>query len=185
MPDITFSERLILFKGRRELHILHGGGHSPATSMVYLPEDNLVFAGDVVFCGVHPSMAQAETKPWLSTLNQLRKMSVDLIVPGHGMTCAREATHVLSDYVRDMRAAVRRNFQAGRSKSETSSLLIPEFLDAFPYEEGQRERVRQLVKGGSDRIYDEYRAAAKADAARTRSTSRKSRAKSRAARDKP
>jgi hypothetical protein len=147
--------------------------------MVYLPEESLIFTGDVVSCGVHPSMTQAETKAWLSTLNQLRKMSVDKIVPGRGMTCAKEATHPLSEYIRDMRAAVRRSFQAGRSKSETSSAVVPEFLDAFPYDEGQRERTRLLVKGGSDRIYDEYRAVAKADAARTRKASKKSRPKGR------
>ena len=37
MPDITFSEQLLLHKGDQEIHVLYGGGHSCATSMVYLP----------------------------------------------------------------------------------------------------------------------------------------------------
>jgi len=162
MPEVTFSERLILYKGMRELHVMHGGGHSPATCMVYLPEDGVIFTGDVVFNGLHPSVAQAETKDWLSALTQLRKMQADTIVPGHGDVCDKEATHPLSEYIRDLRAAVRRNFQLGRSKSETSAAVIPEFIDAFPYKQSDREKIRQLVKGGSDRIYDEYRAEAKA-----------------------
>lgn len=169
MPDVTFSERLILYKGEREIHVLYGGGHSAATCMVYLPTESLLFAGDVVFCGVHPSMSLAETKQWLSTLTALRKMSVDVIVPGHGDICAREATHALSDYIRDMRAMVRRGFQAGRSKSETSSAVIPEMMGAFSYTEKNRDRVRMRIKAGSDRIYDEYRAEAKADAAKNSS----------------
>jgi cyclase len=168
LPDITFSERLILYKGRREIHVLHAGGHSAATAMIYLPEDSLIFGGDVVFCGAHPTMNLAETKNWLSALTALRKMPIDTIVPGHGSLCEREATHRLSDYIREVRAAVRRSFQAGRSKSETSSVVIPEFMDAFSYREADRDQVRLRIKGGSDRIYDEYRAEAKASAARAK-----------------
>jgi cyclase len=174
MPDITFSERLILHKGDREIHVLYGGGHSPAASMVYLPEESLVFAGDVVFYGTHPTMTQAETREWLSALTSLRKMSVDTIVPGHGDLCTRDATHALSDYIRDMRAMVRRSYQAGRSKSETSSSVIPEMMGAFPYDESERDQVRTHVKGGSDRIYDEYRAEEKATFAKGKGASRRS-----------
>ncbi len=165
-PDITFSERLILYKGQREIHVLYGGGHSAASSMVYLPEQSLIFTGDVVSCGTHPTMGQAETKQWLSTLTALRKMTVDTLIPGRGELCDRDATHVLSDYIRDMRAVVRRSFQAGRSKSETSSAVVPEFLGAFHYEEVEREQVRARIKAGSDRIYDEYRAEVKASSSR-------------------
>jgi cyclase len=161
MPDITFSERLIVHKGGRELHVLHGGGHSPATSMVYLPQESLLFSGDVLFSGVHPVMSHAVTQQWLSTLTWLRKMSVDHIVPGHGPICDRSASYPLSEYIREMRAAVRHHFRTGRNKSETSSALISQFMDAFPYEDQDRDVVRARVKGGCDRIYDEYRAAAR------------------------
>jgi glyoxylase-like metal-dependent hydrolase (beta-lactamase superfamily II) len=139
--------------------------------MVYVPQENLIFTGDVVFCGVHPTMMQAETKQWLSALTALRKMAVDVIIPGHGNTCTKEATHALSDYIRDMRAMVRRSFQAGRSKSETSSVVIPELMDAFRYPESERDQIRMRVKGGSDRIYDEYRAEIKASVARAKGPS--------------
>lgn len=161
MPDITFSERLILAKGEQELHIIHCGGHSPATCMVHLPEHRLVFTGDLVYNNMHPLMTHAMTKEWLLALNQLRKMMVDLVVPGHGTVCDKEATYPLSDYIRDIRAKVRRHFQAERSKSETAATLITEFMDAFPYKESERERVRRYIKSGSDRIYDEYRVAVK------------------------
>jgi hypothetical protein len=106
-------------------------------------------------------MEFAETKAWLSALNRLRRMPVDVIVPGHGLVCDREATHPLSGYIRDMRARVRHGYRGRRTKSETSKAVIPEFLDAFPSPDGDREYVYQCVKGGSDRIYDEYRAADK------------------------
>ena len=179
MPDITFKERLILYKGDTEIHVMHGGGHSAATSLVYLPQERIIFSGDLVFSRQHPSMAQAETKQWLSALNQLRKIPAETIVPGHGEMCSTEDTHSLSDYIRDMRATVRKSFQAGRSKSETSSALIPEFFDAFPSTEAERDQVRARIKGGSDRIYDEYRALAKANVARTKGSTKRTRTRTR------
>ena len=161
MPDITFTEHMILKKGTREVHILHGGGHSPATCMVHLPEDRLIFTGDVVVNNVHPSMELVESEAWLSALTRLHKMEVDIIVPGHGAVCDKSVTQPLSAYIREMRAQVRRGFGAGRSKSEASKEVIPKFLDAFPYDEGEWERIYARVKGGCDRIYDEYRTATK------------------------
>jgi hypothetical protein len=111
-------------------------------------------------------MELAQTKAWLTALNRLRKMAVDAVVPGHGSICDREGTHALSNYIRRMRALVRRAFQAGRSKSDTSKVVVPRFLDAFPHDEEESERTRARVKGGSDRIYDEYRIAAKVRAGR-------------------
>ena len=179
MPDITFKERLILYKGNHEIHVLHAGGHSTATCLVYLPEQSVIFSGDLVFSSQHPSMTYAETKQWLSALNQLRKMPADTIIPGHGEICGKEDTQPLSNYIRDMRATVRKNFQAGRSKSETSSAVIPEFFKAFPYDEQERDRVRARIKGGSDRIYDEYRALAKANVSRNKGATKRNRSKAR------
>jgi cyclase len=172
MPDITFSDHMILNKGMREVHILHGGGHSPATCMVHLPECRLIFTGDVVFNNVYPSMELAETQAWLSALTRLRKREVDIIVPGHGSVCDGQATRALSGYIRKMRAQVRRGFGLGHSKRDTSNTLLPEFMNAFPYHHNELENVRRRIKGGSDRIYDEYRTAAKK---RTSSKQRKGR----------
>lgn len=177
MPEVTFSERLILYKGAREVHALYAGGHSPGSCMVYVPEESVLFTGDVVFNKVHPSMTQAETKQWLAALTALRKMTVETIVPGHGPVCGKEATQPLSEYIRDLRAMIRRSYQAGRSKSETSSAVISEFLSAFPYDESERDRVRLQVKGGSDRIYDEYRTEAKASLSVSKNASKRSAAK--------
>jgi glyoxylase-like metal-dependent hydrolase (beta-lactamase superfamily II) len=166
MPDITFSEQLLLHKGKRAIHVLHGGGHSCATCMVYLPQHQLVFSGDLVFCNQHPSMTYAETEEWVTALDRLSKMPIKTIVPGHGPVCSPNAAQPLAAYLQRMRQRVQESFDNGKSKSETSAAMIAEFLDAFPYTDQERDERRQRIKGGSDRIFDEYRALAKANAAR-------------------
>jgi cyclase len=161
MPDITFTERLTLTKGSREIYIVHAGGHSPATCMVQIPTEDIMFTGDVVYNDIHPDMRLAESKAWLSALTRLRKVEVTTLVPGHGAVCDRDATYSLSEYIRQIRAEVRRGFRSGRSKSETARPIIAEFLDAFPYPQDQVEELRDRIKASSDRVYDEYRAIAR------------------------
>jgi cyclase len=166
MPDITFSQQLLLHKGEHEIHVLHGGGHSCATSMVYLPQHKLIFSGDLVFCSQHPTMNYAETRQWVATLDRIHRMPIEIIVPGHGPVCTRQAARPLANYIRNMRRRVRESFESGKSKSETSTVIIAEFLDLFPYTDRERDERRLRIKGGSDRIYDEYRARSKANANR-------------------
>jgi glyoxylase-like metal-dependent hydrolase (beta-lactamase superfamily II) len=184
MPDITFSQQLLLHRGGHEIHVLHGGGHSCATTMVYLPQHKLVFSGDLVFCSQHPTMNYAETQQWVTTLDRLHKMPVETIVPGHGPVCTRLAARPLADYIRSMRKRVQESFENGKSKSETSAAIITEFLDAFPYTDQQRDERRLRIKGGSDRIYDEFRALAKANANREARLGKGSGARSKSRRTK-
>ena len=47
-------------------------------------------------------------------------------------------------------------------QSETSKAVIPELMGAFPYQENQIPGIQKRIKEASYRVYDEYRAAAKA-----------------------
>lgn len=158
MPDLTFTEQLVLKRGCKEIHVLHAGGHSPGTSMVHLPDQRLVFTGDLVFNGRHPTMQYAQSKAWLTALNRLRKMSVDTIVPGHGRVAGKEATYPLSEYIREVRSIVRRCYRAGRSKSDTGKLVAPQLMDAFPYDRQASDRLSRQIRESCNRVYDEYRA---------------------------
>ncbi|MBI5116861.1 MBL fold metallo-hydrolase [Candidatus Poribacteria bacterium] len=46
-PFLTFSQTLALNLGSRRVEIMHVGGHTPATSVVYLPDDAILLTGDV------------------------------------------------------------------------------------------------------------------------------------------
>lgn len=166
MPDLTFTDHLVLARGDKEIHVLHAGGHSPGTSMVHIPDERLIFTGDLVFIDRHPTMQYAQSKAWLTALNRLRKMSVDTIIPGHGQVAGKEATYPLSEYIREIRSIVRQSYRAGRSKSDTSKLVVPQLMEAFPYDGRASERLSRQIKESCDRVYDECRAVDRARALR-------------------
>jgi cyclase len=156
LPHITFTERMLLFKGSPEVRLIHLGGHTPATIAVYLPDDQILFGGDNVMLNTLPVLTHADTKQWLQALTAMRKMRVKTLVPGHGPLCDASATQRLSEYLRLVRARVRRHFQAGRSKSELSGLTA-DLVDFYPVSEEEQEGLRLRIRSNLDRVYDEMK----------------------------
>ncbi|MFQ5575392.1 MAG: MBL fold metallo-hydrolase [Anaerolineae bacterium] len=155
-PELTFTGKLIMKKGERELHFVHLGGHTPATSGLYLPDVNILFTGDVVVVNEHPALGQCDSKEWLAKLSWLRRQSFDAIVPGHGPLCNVEATIPVSQYIRIMRAKVRSQYKQGRTKAE-SAVVISQMIDLFPYKPGRKSMIEKRIRAGVSRIYDEMK----------------------------
>lgn len=155
-PQITFTERTIFYKGSPEVRLIHLGGHTPASIAVYLPDDQILFTGDNVVLDTLPVLTYADTKQWLQSLTAIRKMRVKTLVPGHGPLCDTAVTQPLSEYIRLIRDRVRRHFQAGRSKSELSSLTAG-LVKAYSILEAEREGLRPRIRSNLDRVYDEIR----------------------------
>jgi cyclase len=156
-PQITFTERMIFYKGLPEVRLVHLGGHTPATIAVYLPDEQILFTGDNVVLDTLPVLIHADTRQWLQALTTIRRMRVKKLVPGHGPLCDdTAATQSLSEYIRLVRDQVRHFFQASRSKSEMSS-LISELVDAYPISGAEREGLRSRIKANLDRVYDEIK----------------------------
>jgi cyclase len=156
-PEITFTGQLIVKKGGREVHFVRLGGHTPATSGVWLPKERVLFTGDVVVVGEHPSLGQSSSKEWLEVLTRLRKLSLTALVPGHGPLCDVEASQPISDYIRLLRSKVRNQFKSGRSKSE-AAVVISQMIDCFPYRPGDKSFVEKRIRAGVSRVYDEMKA---------------------------
>lgn len=61
------------------------GGHTPGDTLVWLPQKNVLFSGDVVYVdrvlGLHPV---SSTKTWLDSFAVIEQIKPQTIVPGHG-----------------------------------------------------------------------------------------------------
>jgi glyoxylase-like metal-dependent hydrolase (beta-lactamase superfamily II) len=61
------------------------GGHTPGDTLVWLPQKNVLFSGDVVYVdrvlGLHPV---SRTKTWLDSFAVIDQLQPKIIVPGHG-----------------------------------------------------------------------------------------------------
>lgn len=58
--------------------------HTDGDMMIWLPDDQVLLAGDVMVNQVTPSFRDANVKLWIETLNEVQSLPVQTIVPGHG-----------------------------------------------------------------------------------------------------
>jgi glyoxylase-like metal-dependent hydrolase (beta-lactamase superfamily II) len=72
-----------------------GPSHTPEDLAIYLPQDKVLFAGDLVFRNRLPFVGQADSNHWIKALDELLAFDTRVIVPGHGP--------VSKDAVQDMK----------------------------------------------------------------------------------
>lgn len=61
-----------------------GPAHAHEDLIVYVPAEKVLFAGDLVFRGRIPFVGNADSRGWVSALNEIQKLKPAIVVPGHG-----------------------------------------------------------------------------------------------------
>ncbi|MCI4367657.1 MAG: MBL fold metallo-hydrolase [Thermoplasmata archaeon] len=77
-------------------------GHTMSESMVFVPDAEVLFTGDIVVSGVHPNLVSADLKEWSAALSAVEKIAPARIVPGHGPVTGTDALGPLRDYFRTL-----------------------------------------------------------------------------------
>ncbi|MEW2415651.1 MBL fold metallo-hydrolase [Streptomyces sp. NPDC046866] len=84
-PDLTYSDRTTLHLGGTQVQVIHPGvAHTTGDSVVWLPQQRVVFTGDLVFAGGTPFLAMGSLAGSLRALELLRSLDAETVVPGHG-----------------------------------------------------------------------------------------------------
>lgn len=132
-PDITLNERITLYRGEREIQLLFfGRAHTGGDIVVYLPNERLVFTGDLMLNG--PSfLGDGHVDEWPATLENLKALDFDLILPGHGPTFAdRGRIDLVQDYYRALWADVAAMHGEGKSAAEAAATVdLTQFKDSL------------------------------------------------------
>jgi glyoxylase-like metal-dependent hydrolase (beta-lactamase superfamily II) len=90
LPNLAFADTLVLWSGQREIRLFSEPGDAPGSTVLYLPSERLLVAGDVLVTpedgqGPPPWITHSYTiTPWLSALRSFESLDVSVIVPGQG-----------------------------------------------------------------------------------------------------
>jgi len=61
-----------------------GPAHAPEDLIIYVPTENALFVGDLVFRGRIPYVGNADSKGWLTSLDRIDQFKPKMVIPGHG-----------------------------------------------------------------------------------------------------
>ncbi|MEU0271561.1 MBL fold metallo-hydrolase [Streptomyces sp. NPDC006307] len=100
-PSLTYEDRLTLHVGSTEVELIHPGvAHTPGDTIVHLPEQSVVFTGDLVFEGGTPFLASGSLRGSLRAVELLRSLGARTVVPGHGPLTGPAAYDATERYLR-------------------------------------------------------------------------------------
>lgn len=103
LPSLTFTERLTIRLGRLDgeaIELIHlTPSHTGGSTLVYLPRQKVLFAGDVLFTDFHPFLGEGDIPGWVKTLDFIQGMDVAAIIPGHGPLSTKKDVAEMRDYI--------------------------------------------------------------------------------------
>jgi glyoxylase-like metal-dependent hydrolase (beta-lactamase superfamily II) len=106
-PFLLISERLSFLGGPRRVGISWlGAGHSASDLVIILPDDKVLFTGDLAVTSRLPYMQSqdADPKNWEKILPRLAAIDADRIIPGHGDIGPRQGIADTYAYVKKVNA---------------------------------------------------------------------------------
>jgi glyoxylase-like metal-dependent hydrolase (beta-lactamase superfamily II) len=113
-----------------------GPSHTPEDLVVYLPQEKVLFAGDVVFRSRIPYVGKADSRHWIAALDILLGFDAKVIVPGHGPLSheARKDMQLTRDYLDYLRVTMghaAKNLEPFADAYETTDWTEFEHLPLF------------------------------------------------------
>ena len=108
--NLSFSERHVVEMGGVVLEVLHlGPAHGPGDTQVWIPQWDIVIAGDIAFHErMPPIFADTDTDGWIETFEgPFADLGATYVIPGHGHpTNMAQVTRGTTAYLRDLRARI-------------------------------------------------------------------------------
>src|SRR5262245_9782184 len=119
-PTMTFTGKMTLWLGKLEVQLLQvGRGHTKGDTIAWLPQQKILFSGDLVEFDATPYAGDAYFKDWPHTLDRLAAMQPKALVPGRGaaLTTPEQVAQGLKgtrDFIADVYASVQEGVKAGK-----------------------------------------------------------------------
>jgi cyclase len=128
-PTVTFNDTMTLVRSGREIRILYlGRGHTETDVVVYLPKERIVCTGDLMESVVSYA-GDSYPEEWIATLDKLRALDFDTVMPGHGVVFqGKGKIEAFQKYLRDVLKQVSTFRQQGLSAEAAA-----EKVDATAY----------------------------------------------------
>ena len=153
LPNATFRDRMTFYLGGKEIQVLYfGAAHTKGDSILFVPQDRIVYMSEVFFNDEFPNMAGGYGVSWIQVLDGVRALDADVFVPGHGsIPDDPKQTRAALDRLRQLLVDVRDRIQAeiarGATEDQTVATVTLQQYEKMPQFAGTRDAVvRRIYK---------------------------------------
>lgn len=151
MPTRTFTDKTVIEMGGVTIEVLHlGPAHGPGDTQVWIPEWQVMIAGDIAFHErMPPIFGDTCVKCWIETWEQgLEPLAPTYVIPGHGHpTNMAQVRRYTRDYLVDLRAKI------GAHIEEGGDLAGAYYIDQSRW--AHLDTFEELATKNAGRVYEE------------------------------
>lgn len=152
-PTRTFDGELGLQVGDHRVRLIEvGPAHTEGDVVAYLPDEGVVFTGDILFHGGHPIVWAGPVANWVAACDRVLALGAPVIVPGHGPMATPAAVADMKGYFEWLTREARSRYDGGMD-----ALTAARDIDLGPYA-GWGEAERMAVNVAA--LYREFGAPA-------------------------
>ncbi len=127
-PSLTYKDSVALFVGDETNTVVfhpRGRAHTDGDSIVHVPQDRVVFAGDVLWTGYHPNLEDSDIQGQVRALKMILRLNPRKVVPGHGQVCGLQEVRRFIRYLEELDKNTRTAVKEGHGLEETLQRAIP------------------------------------------------------------
>jgi glyoxylase-like metal-dependent hydrolase (beta-lactamase superfamily II) len=143
-PTVVVDGELTLWMGDLEVKIWHPGrGHTKGDTVVWLPQQKILFSGDLVEADAACYTGDAYLADWPATLDKLAALKPEKLIPGRGPALlnpdqVQRGLAYTRDFVSTLygsaREAVAQGMDLAACMTHTRKAMDPKFGQVFIYE---------------------------------------------------
>ena len=143
-PTVVFDKELTLWMGDLEVKIMHlGRGHTKGDTVVWLPQQKILFSGDLVEADAACYTGDAYLADWPATLDALAALKPEKMIPGRGPALmnperVQQGLAYTRDFVstlyRSAQEAVAQGMDLAACMAHVRKNMDPKFAGVFIYE---------------------------------------------------
>ena len=127
LPHITFDKELQLDLGGETLQLFFcGHAHTPGDIIIYLPKDQILFAGDLLWFGYFPNVREADVPNQIRVADRILEFPVRYYIPGHGhISSDRNEVIRMRDFLATLYESIGKMVKEGKTLEETREIEEP------------------------------------------------------------
>lgn len=127
-PNLLFKEKMVIQNDDLTIKFYHAGGHTEDSIYAYVPQEKVLFAGDLVFSKLFPWAGDNTCNPdqWINVFEEFLNLDFKYLVPGHGPLTDKKEIKLQLKNLENVRKVI---LDAIEDNIETSKIVLPEFYE--------------------------------------------------------
>jgi cyclase len=131
-PTQVYDTTLDLHLGAKLINVRYELGHTGGDSVVFIPDANVVFCGDLFWRHTLPNLIDASTEAWIATLSKLTEAHpAATFISGHGDVGTVDDVKAFQGYLIDLRRMVSEGRATGKSGDALVDDLTPKLKEKY------------------------------------------------------